>query len=251
MEIAFFTVYMVKEVFFINQKNLTPLIKEVPLEGRPRERLKVFGVKALADHELLAILLRTGTSKVHVLKVAMNFLQHFESIHELKFASLEEMQKVKGIGPTKAIEIQAAIELGTRIAQSAIPKFGQITSTRSAGEWLLHEMRDLHQEHLVVLFLNTKNEIIQKRTIFIGSVNSSVAHPREIFKEAVKYPTARLILAHNHPSGDTDPSQADLIFTKRMIACGDLMGIEVLDHLIIGENTFISLREKSHLFEIS
>lgn len=224
-------------------------IREVPKAVQPRERLLMYSEKALSDQELLAILFRTGTKDENVLQLALRFLNHFTNLNEIKHASIEAFQQVKGVGPVKAIELKAAIELGYRIATSAVPKYGHIVSTRSAGEWLMKEMSDYHQEHLVVLFLNTKNEIIKKQTIFIGSVNSSVAHPREIFKEAVKYPTARIIIAHNHPSGDTKPSPADLHFTKRMIACGELMGIDVLDHLIIGQNEYLSLHESTNLFD--
>ena len=223
-------------------------IQEMPLNTQPRERLLSFGEKALGDHELLAILLRTGTKEENVLQLALRLLNHFHHLSELKKASIDQLQQVKGIGLIKAIELKAAIEIGYRIHQHHPPKQGAITSTNAAGEWLLHEMFDLQQEHLICLFLNSKNEIIKSQTIFIGTVNSSVAHPREIFKEAVKYPTARIIIAHNHPSGDTTPSTADLNFTKRMIACGELMGIELLDHLIIGNRSYISLREHSELF---
>lgn len=227
---------------------LTSFIQEVPKQSQPRERLLAYGEKALSDHELLAIILRTGTKEENVLQLSMKLLNIFGGLSELKQASISEFQMIKGIGPTKAVELKAAIEFGLRVSQSSIPKQGIITSTRTAGEWLLNEMKDLHQEHLVTLFLNTKNEIIKKRTIFIGTVNSSVAHPREIFKEAVKYPTARIIIAHNHPSGDTEPSQADLLFTKRMISCGEMMGIELLDHLIIGHGEYLSLRESTNVF---
>ena len=115
--------------------------------------------------------------------------------------------------------MQAAIELGARIQLSTLPRYGMILSSQEAGQWMVQEMADLQQEHLIVLCLNSKNEVIKKQTIFMGSVNSSIAHPREIFKEAVKYPTAHLIIAHNHPSGNPDPSKADLLFTKRMISC--------------------------------
>lgn len=227
---------------------LTSFIQEVPKQSQPRERLLAYGEKALSDHELLAIILRTGTKEENVLQLSMKLLNIFGGLSELKQASISEFQMIKGIGPTKAVELKAAIEFGLRVSQSSIPKQGIITSTRTAGEWLLNEMKDLHQEHLVTLFLNTKNEIIKKRTIFIGTVNSSVAHPREIFKEAVKYPTARIIIAHNHPSGDTEPSQADLLFTKRMISCGEMMGMELLDHLIIGHGEYLSLRESTNVF---
>ncbi|MGF3113235.1 RadC family protein [Facklamia sp. P9177] len=217
-------------------------------QDQPRERLRQYGAKNLSNHELLAILLRTGSKKENVLNLSIRLLSHFEPLNTLKIASLSELQSIKGIGPAKAVEIKAAIEFGSRVQDAQFKKQGVLTSTSQAGQWLIKEMGDLHQEHLVALFLNSKNEIIKKQTIFIGSVNSSVACPREIFKEAVKYPTARLIIAHNHPSGNPDPSQADLLFTKRMIACGEMMGIELLDHLIIGNDHYLSLREASDCF---
>ncbi|MGX7349332.1 RadC family protein [Dolosicoccus paucivorans] len=223
-------------------------VQELPVDSQPRERLLLYGAKALADYELLAILLRTGTRKASVLNLAQSVLTHFKDLYQLRQVSIEELQEVPGIGPVKAIELQAAIEFGQRVYQSRLLKRGQILSTTAAGEWLLDNMKHLHQEHLMALFLNTKNEVIQTKNIFIGSVSQSVAHPREIFKEAVKYPTARIIIAHNHPSGDTKPSPADLNFTKRLIECGDLMGIELLDHFIIGEDRYLSIREETNLF---
>ncbi|AEB29533.1 DNA repair protein RadC [Carnobacterium sp. 17-4] len=219
------------------------LIKEVPIQSRPRERLEQYGEKALANHELLAILLRTGTKGTNVVTLALSMLNQFEDLYYLKTASCQELMTVAGIGRIKAIELKAAIELGTRISQASQIKIGQITSSTKAGEMLLLEMRGLQQEHLVVLYLNTKNEIIKKETIFIGGLNSSIAHPREIFKGAVRYSAARMIVGHNHPSGNPEPSEADIQFTRRMSECGELMGIDLLDHIIIGEHEFISLKE--------
>ena len=221
----------------------TNLIREVPKTSRPRERLEDYGEKALATHELLAILLRTGPRNSNVLQMSLQVLTHFGDLHSLKMASLSELMEIKGIGKTKAIEIKACIELGNRLAQATQLKSGTITSTQTAGALLKEEMRDLHQEHVVALYLNTKNEIIKKKTIFIGSLNSSVAHPREIFREAVRFAAARIILAHKHPSGNTEPSEADLVFTRRMVECGEMMGIELLDHFIIGEKKYLSLKE--------
>lgn len=235
-------------IFIATANTKIRFIEEVPTQSRPRERLIYFGEKALADHELLAILLRTGTKQENVMQLSYKLIQQFESLYGLHHASLSELQKVSGIGKIKAIELKAMMEIGLRIATSTIPKFGKIHTSDDVGEWLLKEMRHYHQEYLTALFLNTKNEIIRKKDIFIGTVNSSVAHPREIFKEAVKYPTARLIIGHNHPSGDPEPSKADLQFTKRMIECGELMGIELLDHIIVGQDVFISLRTVTDLF---
>ncbi|MGY4104748.1 RadC family protein [Ignavigranum ruoffiae] len=224
-------------------------IASLPTNGQPRERLLNYGEKALADYELLAILLRTGTKQCNVLDLATQILCHFETGASLQQASIDELQAVKGVGPIKAIEIKAAIEFGYRMSMATQPKLGTMMSTEIAGQWLVKEMAQLHQEHLLTLFLNSKNEIIKKKTIFMGTVNSSVAHPREIFKEAVKFPTARIIIAHNHPSGDVEPSQADLDFTRRLIVCGEIMGIEILDHIIIGQERYLSLREETNIFE--
>lgn len=224
-------------------------IHELAPEMKPREKLLLNGERQLTDYELLAILLRTGTKEENALQLAFKLLHHFQSLRELRYASFTDLMEIKGVGQAKAIEIKAAIEFGRRVSSYIAPTLGTITSTKVAGEWLMHYLADLHQEHFVVLFLNTKNDIITTRTIFIGTVNSSVVHPREIFKEAVKYPTARIIIAHNHPSGDTTPSQPDLNFTRRMIECAEIMGIELLDHLIIGHSTYISLRETTTIFE--
>ena len=219
------------------------LINEVPIQSRPRERLEHYGEKALSNHELLAILLRTGTKGTNVLSLALSMLNHFGNLYHLKTASCQELMAVSGIGRIKAIELKAAIELGMRISQASQIKIGQITSSTKAGEMLLVEMKGLQQEHVVVLFLNTKNEIIKKETFFIGGLNSSIAHQREIFRGAVRYSAARMIVGHNHPSGNPEPSEADIQFTRRMSECGELMGIDLLDHIIIGEQEFISLKE--------
>ncbi|WP_034550686.1 RadC family protein [Carnobacterium funditum] len=222
---------------------MTSLVKEVPVFSRPRERLENYGEKALANHELLAILLRTGTKDSNVMVLAMKVLNTFENLYFLKTASIEELMGITGIGKIKATEIRAAIELGIRISQASQLKIGQITSSRNAGEMLLNEMRDLQQEHVIVMYLNTKNEIIKKETVFIGGLNSSVAHPREIFRGAVRFSAARIIIGHNHPSGNPEPSEADIMFTKRMASCGEMMGIELLDHIIVGQTYYISLKE--------
>ncbi len=219
------------------------LITEVPESSRPRERMEEFGEKALSDQELLAILLRTGSKNKNVMHLAMQLLDHFENLYDLKMATLEEIKEIKGIGRVKALELKAAMELGSRLNHAGQVKLGTISSSSDFGHMMIMELQDLQQEHLVVIFLNTKNEIIKKETIFVGSLNQSIAHPREIFRGAVRYSAARIILAHNHPSGNPDPSKKDIQFTERMVACGEMMGIELLDHLIIGRNEYISLKE--------
>ena len=216
---------------------------EVPLSAMPRERLERYGAKVLETHELLAILLRTGSKDLNVLQLAVVVLNTFEDLHSLKMASLDELMHINGIGRTKAIELKAAMELGVRLSNAAQMKLGKITSSKMAGQWIVQELKDAYQEHLVALYLNTKNEIIKKKMIFIGGLNSAVAHPRESFREAVRFSAARVIIGHNHPSGNPEPSQADIDFTRRLMECGELMGIELLDHFVVGGEEYISLKE--------
>lgn len=236
------TTYSMQKRGFSMSKQTQPF-KAVPEQSRPRERLMQYGAKSLANHELLAILLRTGTKEMNVMHLSMQILSHFDDLFMLKHVSVEQLMNIKGIGKTKAIELLAAIEIGSRVSRSSQIKEGVITSANMAGEMLLEELGGLHQENVVALYLNTKNEILKKETIFVGSLNSSVAHPREIFKGAVRYSAARIILAHNHPSGNPEPSEADIAFTKRMVKAGEMMGIELLDHIIVGEYSFVSLNE--------
>ncbi|WP_368251232.1 DNA repair protein RadC [Enterococcus sp. 2201sp1_2201st1_B8_2201SCRN_220225] len=220
------------------------LTESLPATSRPRERLLQYGAEALSNQELLAILLRTGSGQLNVLDLSARILQQYPNLFELKFATKEELMTFPGIGEVKAIEILTAIELGSRIQKALQPKLGTIRSSVELASQLMEELKDYQQEHLLCLYLNTKNEIIKKETLFIGSLNQSVAHPREIFKGAVRVSAARLIVVHNHPSGNPKPSQQDLSFTRRLIECGELMGIELLDHLIIGHNRYLSLREE-------
>ncbi|GEK91556.1 RadC family protein [Alkalibacterium kapii] len=216
---------------------------DVPKQSRPRERMAEYGPEALANHELLAILLRTGTKEYNVLQLSMQVFSYFDDLYTFRNASLEELLGIPGIGKAKAFELLASIELGKRLAKTTVLKEGVVTSSQYVGKLLLEELNGLQQELVVGLFLNTKNEIIKKETIFKGSLNTSVAHPREIFKAAMKYSSARVIIAHNHPSGNPEPSEADLEFTKRMVEVGKIVGIELLDHFIIGEECYISLKE--------
>lgn len=217
--------------------------ENVPQQSRPRERMESFGAKALANHELLAILLRTGTKEMNVMQLAMQVLANYDDLFMFRHTSLEELIEIRGIGRAKAIEILAAIELGSRTSRTTQIKEGTVTSSKWIGELLLEELNGLHQEHVIALYLNTKNEIIKMETVFIGSLNSSVAHPREIFKGAVRYSAARIIIGHNHPSGNSEPSEADVSFTERMVKAGEIMGIELLDHIIVGEHSYTSLKE--------
>ncbi|MEO4052119.1 DNA repair protein RadC [Solibacillus sp. CAU 1738] len=222
-------------------------IRDVHEADRPRERLIRQGSQSLSNQELLAILLRTGTKEESVLALSNRVLINFEKLHALKHATLEEITSIKGIGDAKAAQLLAAIELGRRLAQKEIDSRYTIRSPEDAATFLMPEMSALNQEHFVVLFLNVKNQVLHKQTIFIGSLNASIVHPREIYREAVKRSAASIICAHNHPSGNATPSPEDIEVTERLHEAGLIIGIELLDHVIIGDHQYISMKEKGYM----
>lgn len=216
------------------------LIKEMPLSDRPRERLIEIGAKNLADFELLAILLRTGYKEVSVIELAKKLQYEYGGINKLIDLSIDELSHIKGIGQAKAIMLQAAVELGKR-SLSHVTESKRISSQYDVFELLRHEIGSLKQEVLVAIYLDTKTQIIEKREIFKGGLNQSLVHPREIFKYAVKCSAYQIILAHNHPSGDVEPSMQDIEMTKRMIEAGDMMQIPVADHIIVTKDKSLSI----------
>ncbi|MCL6448026.1 MAG: DNA repair protein RadC [Armatimonadetes bacterium] len=219
-------------------------IKDLPADLRPRERLLREGAQSLTDPELLAILLRTGTAASTALELAAVVLTHFNGLRGLVQASVEELAEIKGVGPAKAAQIKAALELGKRVATNAPEQRVVIKTPEDAAGLVMEEMRHLDREHFRALLLNAKNQVIGQEVISIGTLNSSTVHPRELFKNAIKRSAAAIILIHNHPSGDPSPSREDIEVTRRLIEVGHLIGIEVLDHLIIGDNKFNSFRAK-------
>lgn len=223
------------------------MMEDVPKNSRPRERLIQEGADSLSDQELLAILLGSGTRDESVLALSMKILKQFDGLRLLRDASVEELKEVRGIGDAKAVLLLAAFELGKRVHRLQFNDRFTIKSPSDCAEYMMDELRFLQQEHFVCLFLNTKNHIIHRQTIFVGGLNSSLVHPREIFKEAIRRSAASIICLHNHPSGDPTPSREDIEVTDRLIECGKIMGIEILDHIIIGENRFVSLKEKGHI----
>lgn len=220
------------------------LMMVIPKSSLPRERLLDYGEQALSNQELLAILLRTGSAPYNVMELSGLLLAAFPSLYELKAATLQELQEIRGVGEVRAIELKAMMEFGSRVHQSLQPKYGKVRTSMDLAFQLMEDLKDYQQEHLICLYLNTKNEIIHKQTLFIGSLNQSIAHPREIFRGAVRHSAARIICAHNHPSGNPEPSSNDRQFTRRLKECGEMMGIELLDHLIIGDKSYVSLREE-------
>ncbi|AKF92246.1 DNA repair protein RadC [Brevibacillus laterosporus] len=222
-------------------------LKNVPTYERPRERLLRQGSGALSDVELLAILLRTGTEKDPVHRVAQRLLAVFGDLQQLATATHEELTDINGIGPVKAVEIQAALELGRRSAIKVRDIRISIRLPKDVADFMMPEMAGLVQEHFVCLFLNTKNQVIGKKTVFVGSLDSSIVHPRDIYREAIKRSCASIICLHNHPSGDPAPSKEDINVTKILLQAGDLVGIPLLDHLIIGDGHYVSLKEQGYM----
>ncbi|GMC06346.1 MAG: DNA repair protein RadC [Enterococcus hirae] len=225
------------------------LLDAVPATSLPRERMLLYGEKALSDQELLAILLRTGQHPYNVLELAGNLLKTFGGLALLRQATLSELEKIRGIGQVKALEIKALIELGKRIQTQHVAVQPTIHASYELEHQLIIELKDHKQEHLICIYLDTKNQVLLKKTLFIGSLDQTIAHPREVFHYAVRYSAARIILVHNHPSGNVLPSKQDLLFTKRVQKCGEMMGIDVLDHLIIGCKQYFSLREEGLMEE--
>lgn len=225
------------------------LLDAVPATSLPRERMLLYGEKALSDQELLAILLRTGQHPYNVLELAGNLLKTFGGLALLRQATLSELEKIRGIGQVKALEIKALIELGKRIQTQHVAVQPTIHDSYELAHQLIIELKDHKQEHLICIYLDTKNQVLLKKTLFIGSLDQTIAHPREVFHYAVRYSAARIILVHNHPSGNVLPSKQDLLFTKRVQKCGEMMGIDVLDHLIIGCKQYFSLREEGLMEE--
>ncbi len=223
------------------------LIRDVPVRERPRERLLQEGPQALTNQEILAIILRSGTRKESVLQVAQHLLAKFDGLMLLKDAAIEELCTVNGIGEAKAVELAASIELGRRIHNMQPDERYVIRSPEDVSNYVMEDMRFLQQEHFDCLYLNTKNQVLLRKTIFIGSLNASIVHPREVFKEAFRRSAASIICMHNHPSGDPTPSREDIEVTKRLSESGKVLGIELLDHIIIGDRKFVSLKEQGYV----
>ena len=222
-------------------------IRDVVKEDQPRERLLLEGASSLSNTELLAILLRTGSKEESVLTLANRILHYFDGLRMLKDATIEEMTSIHGVGVAKASQLIAAFELGRRMVRLEYQNRYSIRNPEDCARYMMEEMRFLQQEHFVCLYLNTKNQVMHRQTVFIGSLNTSIVHPREVFKEAFRRAAASIICLHNHPSADPTPSREDIEGTKRLVECGKIIAIEILDHIIIGDHKFVSLKDKGHI----
>lgn len=221
-------------------------MKDLPKLERPYEKLEYFGPQALSEAELLAIIFRTGSRELRAVELAQRLLalEKEEGIYGLYQYSLDELMKVKGIGRVKAIQVKAVLELSKRISKHQASLKYWINSPGSIASIYMEEMRYLKQEHFKIILLDTKNQIIGCQEVSKGSINSSIVHPREVFKYAIKKSAVSIIMLHNHPSGDPAPSQEDIKVTERMKEAGELIGIHVLDHIIIGDGVYVSLKER-------
>ncbi|MHB8928151.1 MAG: RadC family protein [Bacillota bacterium] len=222
-------------------------LRELPAAERPLERFLAQGVEALSEAELLAIVIRTGTRSATAVDVSRRLLVlDPDGLRYLVNAKIEELAAVSGIGRVKAAQIKAALELGRRLAMRQESR-AAIRSPKDAEAIVAERLRYLEQEHFLVVLLNTKHHVLGVETVSVGGLSSSVVHPRDIFKSPVRRNAAAVILAHNHPSGDPTPSREDIDVTRRLAEAGKLLGIEVLDHIVVGDNRYVSFREKSLL----
>lgn len=221
-------------------------IKKMPESERPREKMLTYGCQSLSNAELLAIILSTGTKDKTAIDLASGILNMSnEGLRSLRDCTIEELRQIKGVGLAKASQIIAAVELGKRIALTTKVNNYKIKSPDDVSNLLMEEMRYLNKEVFNILLLNTKHDLIAIENISIGSLNSSIVHPREVFNRAIKRSSSAIILAHNHPSGDPKPSGEDINITKRLIEAGNIIGINVLDHLIIGDGIYFSMKEQN------
>lgn len=222
--------------------SMSKKIKELPKFERPREKLVKKGAKALRKEELLAILLRTGLKGKNAIGIASDILLKYGD-KRLLDVSYEELRNMRGVGPTKAIQVLAALELGSRLFKEKSEKEVYINSPNDAAKEVEH-IKENKKENLIVLYLDARNKLIYKDTVSIGTLNSNLVHPREVFEPAVRHLAAQIVLTHNHPSGDPEPSEDDLVITKKLVESGKILGIEVFDHVIIVKDGFFSFKNK-------
>lgn len=223
---------------------MSNLLKDIPVEDRPRERLEKNGPTSLSNYELLAILLRTGYKEVSVLDLAKKVLFKIEKLQKLSEITITELTEIKGIGKAKAIEIIAAIELGKRINKPILNNT-RLNNAKLVYLLVKEEMQNLSQEYFKCIYLNSKSEIIEKKLLSIGSSNITIFNPKDILKWGIKLSAAGIILVHNHPSGDPSPSKVDIEMTNEIVNASKLVDIKVVDHIVIGKGKYYSFNENN------
>jgi DNA repair protein RadC len=222
-------------------------VKELPTSERPYEKCEQYGAGALSDAELLAVIIRTGTKKQRAIDLAVNILNYstaYPGLKGLNYLSLKELTRIKGIGRVKAIELLCLTELTRRMAKETTRDSLRLTTPQSVADYYMQDMRHRTAEQVLLVMLDSKNRILKDLVISEGTVNTSIMPVREVFVQAVKYEAVNIILLHNHPSGDPTPSTEDIRVTKKIAEAGKLIGISLMDHIIIGDNRYISLKEQ-------
>ena len=220
------------------------LIKDIPIKERPRERLIRYGAKNLSNEELISIILKTGTKEISVKELSTRILSKYNDISNLKDLEINTLMNIKGIGKVKAIELIAAIELGRRVYLDKEIESVKIRGSEDVYNYFNDLLKDKKQEHFYALYLDNKKKVISKKLLYVGTINGSVAHPREIFKQAYLQSASFIICVHNHPSGDPTPSKEDMVFTNNLMEIGKLNNIPILDHIVIGNNSYYSFFEE-------
>ena len=219
-------------------------IHDLPEGTRPRERLARLGAGALSDAELIAIILRSGAQGINVIDMATAMMRHYRNLGTLARASFDDLQQHHGVGAAKAAQIMAAIELGRRVMRAAPEARPLVDSPDTAARLLLPELAYAEQEHVKVVLIDTRNTVIATPTIYKGTLNTTSIRVGEIFREAIRRNAAAMIVAHNHPSGDPTPSPEDVVLTRRIVEAGKLLNIEVMDHLILGHDRWVSMKNR-------
>jgi len=219
-------------------------VRDMPREERPRERLQALGAGNLSSQELLAIVLGRGVAGKPVMAIAQELMGRFGSVNGISEATIEELSRIKGLGSAKAVQLKACFELARRREMVSDGEDYTITNPQSVVKAVRARIKDKAKEHFMLITLNTRNKVTSIDSVSVGTLNASLVHPREVFREAIKQSASSVVLAHNHPSGDEAPSEEDLKITKRLVEAGKIIGIEVLDHIVIGKDAFCSFKEK-------
>lgn len=222
-------------------------VRELPESERPYEKFMQYGPKQLSDAELLAIIIRTGTNQMQSIDLARMLLKHssmYSGLKGLNYMTIEELMKIKGIGKVKAIQILSVVELTKRMSKAIGEECLRLNSPEAVANYYMQDMRHLTIEQIVLIMMDSKSRLIKDMIVSSGTVNASILAPREIFVNALKYEAVNIIILHNHPSGDPTPSNDDIYSTKRIKEAGNLIGIKLMDHIIIGDNRYVSLKER-------
>ena len=216
----------------------TNSLKDIPKEERPRERFIKYGAENLKTSELISIILNTGTKELSVIDLSNNILKSINEVSDLKYLTLNKLKNINGIGEVKAIKLLSALELGKRVYFDKNISKIKMNNTKIIYDYMKDRFKDNKQEFFYAIYLDTKKNLIDYKLLFVGTINKSIVHPREIFKYAYLLSASSIICVHNHPSGDTEPSKEDIELTKSLIEIGNIQGIRVIDHIIIGNNYF-------------